>query len=111
MESTRLASPRTVSANAEGLVSRGGLVWLAETSDLCGLTAGLDDAFAGLPRRVHRPGRTMGQMMLALADGATAQVDVGAGLRVSLPFAGVLRLDYAHGLRDGADAWSVGWTR
>ncbi|WP_324248603.1 IS1380 family transposase [Actinomarinicola tropica] len=57
-------------------MSRGGLVWLAETADLCGLTAGLDDAFAGLPRRVHRPGRTMGQMVLALADGATALSDI-----------------------------------
>ena len=53
----------------------------------------------------------MERVVADLADGATAQVDVGAGLRVSLPFAGVLRLDYAHGLRDGADAWSVGWTR
>jgi hypothetical protein len=76
MESTRLASPRTVTGNAEGLVSRGGLVWLAETADLCGLTAGLDDAFAALPRRCHRPGRTMAQMMLALADGATALSDI-----------------------------------
>ena len=76
MESTRLASPRTVTGNAEGLVSRGGLVWLAETADLCGLTAGLDDAFAALPRRHHRPGRTMAQMMLALADGATALSDI-----------------------------------
>ena len=78
MESTRLASPRTVTGKAEGLVSRGGLVWLAETADLCGLTAGLDDAFAGVPGRVHRPGRTMAQMVLALADGATALSDIAA---------------------------------
>ena len=84
MESTRLASPRTVTGNAEGLVSRGGLVWLAETADLCGLTAGLDDAFAALPRRHHRPGRTMAQMMLALADGATALSDI-AVLAPALP--------------------------
>ena len=78
MESTRLASPRTVTGNGEGLVSRGGLVWLAETADLCGLTAGLDAAFAGLGWRSHRPGRTMAQMVLALADGATALSDVAA---------------------------------
>jgi hypothetical protein len=65
-----------VTGNAEGLVSRGGLVWLAETADLCGLTAGFDSAFAGLPGRVHRPGLTMAQMMLALADGATAVSDI-----------------------------------
>lgn len=76
MESTRLVSPRSVTGNAEGLVSRGGLVWLAETADLCGLTAGFDSAFAGLPHRLHRPGRTMAQMTLALADGATAVSDI-----------------------------------
>jgi len=76
VESTRLASPRTVTGDAEGLVSRGGLVWLAETSDLCGLTAGFETAFGGLPHRVHRPGRTMAQMTLALADGATALSDI-----------------------------------
>ncbi len=75
-KSTRLASPRTVTGNGEGLTSRGGLVWLAETADLCGLTAGFDDAFARLPGRIHRPGRTMAQMVLALADGATALSDI-----------------------------------
>ncbi len=40
MESIRLSPPRTVTGNAEGLVSRGGLVWLAETADLTGLSAG-----------------------------------------------------------------------
>lgn len=78
MESIRLASPRTVTGDGEGLVSRGGLVWLAETADLCGLTAGLDDAFAGVPGRVHRPGRTIAQVVLGLADGATALSDIAA---------------------------------
>ena len=40
MDAIRLAQPRTVTGDAEGLVSRGGLVWLAETADLTGLTAG-----------------------------------------------------------------------
>jgi len=40
-----------------------------------------------------------------------AHADVGAGLRVELPGtnAGVLRLDAAHGLRDGAFALTIGW--
>jgi hypothetical protein len=39
------------------------------------------------------------------------QVDAGIGLRVSFFGLGVLRLDVAHGLRDGADALSIGWQR
>jgi hypothetical protein len=39
------------------------------------------------------------------------QVDLGAGLRVSLFGASVLRVDLAHGLRDGRNAFSVGWQR
>jgi peptidase C39-like protein len=38
-------------------------------------------------------------------------VDAGFGLRVAMPGAGVLRVDLAHGLRDGQNALSVGWTR
>jgi hypothetical protein len=76
MESIRLSPPRTVTGNAEGLVSRGGLVWLAEAADLTGLSAGLGDAFDSLPWRSHRPGRTMGQMVLAMADGATCLSDL-----------------------------------
>jgi predicted double-glycine peptidase len=39
-----------------------------------------------------------------------AQVDVGAGLRVKVPgSAGILRVDVAHGLRDGATALTLGW--
>ena len=39
------------------------------------------------------------------------QYDMGAGLRISLLGAGVLRVDVAHGLRDGATALSVGWQK
>ena len=63
-----------------GLVSRGGLVWLAEAADLSGLTAGFSVAMEGLARRRHDPGRTLTHVVLALADGATALSDV-AGLR------------------------------
>jgi len=40
-----------------------------------------------------------------------AQFDLGAGVRLSLPGAGVLRIDLARGLRDGTTALSVGWQR
>ena len=39
------------------------------------------------------------------------QYDAGAGLRISLLGAGVLRVDVAHGLRDGATALSIGWQK
>jgi hypothetical protein len=40
-----------------------------------------------------------------------AHVDAGAGLRLAIPGAGVLRTDVAVGLRDGKWAFSVGWLR
>jgi hypothetical protein len=73
---TRLVRSRSVSGDGEDLVSRGGLVWLAEASDLTGLTAGLTSAMAGMPHRRHDPGRTLAQMIVALADGATAVSDL-----------------------------------
>ena len=39
------------------------------------------------------------------------QVDAGVGARLSMPGAGILRIDLAHGLRDGRTALSVGWER
>jgi hypothetical protein len=36
-------------------------------------------------------------------------VDAGAGLRLSLPAAGVMRVDLAHGLRGGGWVLSAGW--
>jgi hypothetical protein len=43
--------------------------------------------------------------------GPTTQVDVGAGLRLRLPGSShALRVDVAHGLRDGANALTIGWT-
>jgi hypothetical protein len=39
------------------------------------------------------------------------QSDVGAGLRLALPGSGVVRLDFAYGLRDGSTAVSAGWGR
>jgi hypothetical protein len=40
-----------------------------------------------------------------------AHVDVGVGVRLAVPGAGVIRADIARGLRDGEVAVSVGWTR
>jgi hypothetical protein len=37
-------------------------------------------------------------------------LDAGAGLRIALPGSGTVRIDLAHGIRDGATAFSVGWT-
>jgi hypothetical protein len=45
-------------------------------------------------------------------DGSASplEVDVGVGVRMALPGGGSrLRVDVAHGLRDGANALSVGW--
>ncbi len=42
---------------------------------------------------------------------ARAHLDAGAGLRIAVPGAGVVRLDLARGLRDGSMAFSAGWTR
>lgn len=39
------------------------------------------------------------------------QVDAGVGLRIAVPGAGVVRIDYARGLREHAGALSIGWTR
>ncbi len=76
MDGTRLLRPRTVTGDGEGLASRAGLVWLAEAADLIGLTDGLADAFAAQAWRRHHPGRTMAQVTLALADGATCLADM-----------------------------------
>lgn len=37
------------------------------------------------------------------------QIDAGVGMRLSLLGIGVMRIDVAHGLRDGRTAFSVGW--
>lgn len=40
-----------------------------------------------------------------------SEIDAGAGVRVAVPGGNVLRIDLARGLRDGATAFSIGWTR
>lgn len=77
-QATRLIRPHTVTGDADGLVSHAGVAWLADTADLSGLTAGLNAAMARLPRRRHDAGRTLAQMVLAIADGATCLSDLAA---------------------------------
>ena len=71
VQGSSLIRPRTVTSGGVGMVSHTGIAWLAETADLAGLTAGLSAAMASVPQRRHDPGRTLAQMVLALADGAT----------------------------------------
>jgi hypothetical protein len=44
-----------------------------------------------------------------MAPGAAWHVDAGVGLRLAVPGSGVLRVDLAKGLRDGATHVSAGW--
>ncbi len=73
-----LVRPRVVTGDGVGLVSHAGVGWLGETADLSGLTAGLTAAMAGIAQRRHDPGRTLAQMVLAVADGATCLSDIAA---------------------------------
>lgn len=75
---TRLVRPRTVTGDGEGLVSRGGLLWLGEAADRSGLTTGLSQVLAGVPRRRHDPGVGLAQLVVALADGAECLSDLDA---------------------------------
>ena len=46
----------------------------------------------------------------AAGDASPTHLDVGAGVRLRIPgAAGVLRADIAHGVRDGANAFTFGW--
>jgi len=67
-----------VTGDGDGLVSHAGVAWLADTADLSGLTGGLSSAMAAVPQRRHDAGRTLAQMVLALADGATCLSDLAA---------------------------------
>jgi len=71
--------------------------WLARTAPMRVAIA----AFTDVARASERlPG----------AAGAPWQVDTGIGVRVRVPGSGgTLRADFAHGLRDGANAFTVSW--
>jgi hypothetical protein len=46
----------------------------------------------------------------AAGDASPTHLDVGTGVRLRIPgAAGVLRADVAHGIRDGANAVTLGW--
>jgi hypothetical protein len=46
----------------------------------------------------------------AAGNASPTHLDIGAGLRLRIPgAAGVLRADLAHGVRDGANAFTFGW--
>lgn len=77
-QGSRLIRPRSVTGDGEGLVSHAGVAWLAETADRSGLTAGLSAAMSAVPQRRHDAGRTLAQIVLALADGATCLSDLSA---------------------------------
>ncbi|HEY4333904.1 MAG TPA: IS1380 family transposase [Ilumatobacteraceae bacterium] len=67
-----------MTGDGDGLVSHAGVGWLAETADLSGLSAGLRRAMAAVPQRRHDAGRTLAQVVLGLADGATCLSDLAA---------------------------------
>jgi hypothetical protein len=69
---------RKVTGAGSGLVSHAGLVWLGEVADRLGLTEGFATATSRLPWRRHQPGRSLAQMVLALADGASCVSDLAS---------------------------------
>jgi hypothetical protein len=83
------------------MVGSGGLEWRRWSSPRFRVLRIAPAAFVDAARAWHAP---------AFGDGR-AQVDVGAGLRIAVPGAGVLRADLARGLRDGRTALSFGWGR
>jgi hypothetical protein len=71
--------------------------WIGSTSPV---RAGIA-AFADIARASGRH---------ASVAGSVTQVDIGGGFRLRIPGAGAtLRVDVAHGMRDNADALTVGW--
>ena len=60
-QGSRADSTEHVTGDDEGLVSHAGVVWLAGTAEVSGLTV-------GVPQRRHDAGRALAQMVLALAD-------------------------------------------
>ena len=77
-DGSRLVRARTVTGDGEGLVSRAGLVLLAELAEAVGLAEGLRQSTRALGWRRHNPGRLLGLTVLALADGARHVSDVHA---------------------------------
>ena len=83
------------------VVASGGAEWRRWRSPVLRLLRLAPAAFVDVARAYDAP---------AFAD-SRAHVDIGAGIRLAIPGAGVIRADAARGLRDGEMAVSVGWTR
>jgi hypothetical protein len=83
------------------VVASGGAEWRRWSAPVARVLRVAPAAFVDLARAYAAP---------AFAD-PRAHVDIGAGLRIALPGAGVLRADVARGLRDGEMAVSFGWGR
>jgi len=83
------------------VVASGGAEWRRWRSPVLRLLRIAPAAFVDVARAFDAP---------QFAD-ARAHVDIGAGIRLAIPGAGVIRADVARGLRDGEIAVSVGWTR
>jgi outer membrane translocation and assembly module TamA len=83
------------------VVASGGAEWRRWRSPVLRLLRIAPAAFVDVARAFDAP---------QFAD-PRAHVDIGAGIRLAIPGAGVIRADVARGLRDGEMAVSVGWTR
>jgi hypothetical protein len=83
------------------MVASGGVEWRRWSGPRFRVLRLAPAVFVDVARAWHAP---------AFAD-PRAQMDVGAGLRIAVPGAGVLRADLARGLRDGHTAVSFGWGR
>jgi predicted double-glycine peptidase len=83
------------------IVASGGVEWRQWRWPVLRVARVAPAAFVDIARAYDAP---------SFAD-PRAHVDVGLGLRLAVPGAGVIRADIARGLRDGEMAFSVGWGR
>jgi len=84
----------TVSADGTGLVSQAGMLLLAETARVTGLSRGLPEGLARwrAPRAVHDPGKVLTDLIMAIALGGDCLADV-AVLRSQPQLAGPVASD------------------
>ena len=94
MHNTASRPKITVSADGKGLVSQAGVLLLAETARVTGLSEGLACALARwrAPRAVHDPGKIVTDLAMALALGGDCLADV-AVLRAQPQLAGPVASD------------------
>ena len=94
MHNTASRPKITVSADGKGLVSQAGVLLLAETARVSGLSEGLAGALARwrAPRAVHDPGKIVTDLAMALALGGDCLADV-AVLRAQPQLAGPVASD------------------